>query len=61
MDGKVYAFRGVLDGFDHTYNFPVAHAEVVRLDLRSGKTGRPTEVDPSIGPIFGAVPIRSRR
>lgn len=61
VDEKAYALRAVLDGFDHTYNFPVSHAEVVRLDLRTGKTGKPTEVDPSIGLIFGAVPIRSRR
>jgi hypothetical protein len=61
MDEKVYAFRAVPDGFDHTYNFPVAHSEVVRLDLRTGKTGKPTEVDASVGLIFGAAPIRRHR
>jgi hypothetical protein len=61
MDEKVYAFRAVVDGFDTTYDFPVSHAELVRLDLRTGKTGEPTEVDPSIGLIFGAVPILRHR
>ncbi len=61
MDEQVFAFKGVLDGFDHTYNFPVAHNELVRLDLRTGKTGKPTEVDASVGLIFGAAPIRGRR
>ena len=61
VDERMYAFRGVLTGFDHTYDFPIAHAEIVGLDLRTGKTGKPTEVDPSIGPIFGAAPILGRR
>ncbi len=61
VDEEVYGFRGVLDGFDTTYDFPVAHAEIVRLDLRTGRTGKPIEVDPSIGPIFGAAPIRNGR
>ena len=61
VDGRLYAFRAVVDGFDHTYNFPVGHAEVVRLDLRTGKTGKPTEVDASVGVIFGAAPIRRHR
>lgn len=61
MDERVYAFRAVADGFDHTFNFPVLHAEVVRLDLRTGKTGKPIEVDASIGSIFGAAPIRNHR
>ena len=61
MDEKVYAFRAVVDGFDRTYDFPVSHAEVVRLDLRTGKTGKPTEVDASIGLILGAAPIRNHR
>jgi len=61
VDEEVYGFRGALDGFDTTYDFPIAHAEIVRLDLRTGKTGKPIEVDPSIGPIFGAAPIRSGR
>jgi hypothetical protein len=61
MDEKIYAFRAVPDGFDHTYNFPVTHAEVVRLDLRTGKTGKPTEVDASLGLILGAAPILRHR
>lgn len=61
VDEQVYGFKGVLDGFDHTYNFPVAHAEIVRLDLRTGRIGKPIEVDPTIGPIFGAAPIRHDR
>jgi hypothetical protein len=61
MNEKVYAFRAVADGFDHTYNFPVLHAEAVRFDLRTGKTGKPTEVDASVGMIFGAAPIRNHR
>lgn len=61
IDEKIYAFQAVSDGFDHTYNFPVSHAQIVRLDLRTGKTGNPTEVDASIGLIFGAVPIRNHR
>jgi hypothetical protein len=61
VDDEVYGFRGALDGFDTTYDFPIAHAEIVRLDLRTGRTGKPIEVDPSIGPIFGAAPIRNGR
>jgi hypothetical protein len=61
MDERVYAFRGVLDGFDHTYNFPVAHSELVTLNLHTGKTGSPIEVDSSVGLIFGAAPIRRLR
>ena len=61
VNGEFYAFRGVLDGWDHTYNFPVAHNELVTLDLRTGKTGTPTQIDPSIGLIFGAVPIWRHR
>jgi hypothetical protein len=61
VDEEVYGFRGALDGFDTTYDFPLAHAEIVRLDLRTGRTGKPIEVDPSIGPIFGAAPIRNGR
>jgi hypothetical protein len=61
VDEEVYGFRGVLDGFDRTYDFPVAHSQIVRLDLRNGRIGKPIEVDPSIGPIFGAAPIRHGR
>jgi hypothetical protein len=61
VNGEAYAFEGVLDGFDHTYNFPVAHNVVVRLDLRTGQTGKPNEVDASVGLIFGAAPIWGHR
>jgi hypothetical protein len=56
-DEEVYGFKGVLDGFDSTYDFSIAHAQIVRLDLRTGRIGKPIEVDPTIGPIFGAAPI----
>jgi hypothetical protein len=61
VDGRSYAFRGVIDGFDFTFDFPVAHAELVTLDLATGKTNKLTDVDHSVGPIFGAAPVRSRR
>ena len=61
VDGKAYAFKGVLDGFDRTYDFPVAHSELMRLDLTNGKTVKLIDIDPSVGPIFGAAPIRGRR
>ena len=61
VDERVYAFRGVSDGFDHTYNFPVGHTELVTLNLRTGKTGSPIEIDPSVGLIVGAAPIRRPR
>ena len=59
-EGKTYAFHGVLDGFDRTYDFPIAHSEVMRFDVKSGKLTKLTEVDPSAGPIFGAAPVRGR-
>lgn len=58
VQGKFYAFRGVFDGFDFGFDFPIAHAEVVTLNLSNGKTINVTGVDPSIGIILGAVPIR---
>ena len=61
VDGKVYAFRGVPDGFDFTFDFPIAHSELVGFDLQTGKTGAPTEIDPSVGLILGAAPIRGHR
>ena len=61
VDGKFYAFRAVFDGFDFTADFPVGHAELVTLDLATGKTEKLTDVDHSVGPIFGAVPVRGRR
>jgi hypothetical protein len=59
VDGKFYAFKAVIDGFDLSFNFPIGHAELVSLDLRTGKTTKIADVDPSLGPIFGAVPVRS--
>jgi hypothetical protein len=61
VDGKFYAFRAVFDGFDFTVNFPVAHAELVKLNVSTGHTNKLTDVDHSVGPIFGAASVRSRR
>jgi hypothetical protein len=58
LQGKFYGFRGVIDGFDFGFDFPIGHAEVVTLDLKTGKTHKVTDVDPNIGPIFGAAPVR---
>ena len=60
-DGKVYAFKAVIDGFDWSIDLPISHAELVTLDLNTGKTKKVADIDPSLGPIFGAVPVRSRR
>jgi hypothetical protein len=60
-DGKVYAFKTVIDGFDWGIDVPIAHAELVTLDLKTGKTNKVAGLDHSLGPIFGAVPVRSRR
>ena len=58
VDGKFYAFEAVFDGFDFNYNVPIAHAELVTLDLRTGKTKKVADVLPNPGPIFGAAPGR---
>ena len=58
VQGKSYGFIGVIDSFDFGIDFPIGHAEVVRLDLATGKTNKVSDVDPSIGPIFGAAPVR---
>jgi hypothetical protein len=60
-DGKVYAFKAVIDGFDWSIDVPIAHAELVTLDVKTGKTKKVADIDPSLGPIFGATPVRSRR
>jgi len=60
-DGKVYGFKTVFDGFDSGIGLPIGHAELVTLDLRTGKTNKVADIDPSVGPIFGAAPVRSRR
>jgi len=59
VNGRFYAFKAVLDGFDFSFNVPIGHAELVALDLRTGKTSKIADIDPSLGPIFGAVPVRS--
>jgi len=58
VDGKIYAFKAVFDGFDWSIGVPIGHAELDRLDLKTGKTKKITDIDPSLGPIFGAVPVR---
>jgi len=58
VDGKFYAFEAVFDAFDFNYNVPIGHAELVTLDLRTGKTKKVADVLPDPGPIFGAVPVR---
>jgi hypothetical protein len=55
VDGKFYAFEAVFDGFD---NGPIGHAELVTLDLRTGKTRKVADIVPNPGPIFGAAPVR---
>lgn len=59
--GKFYAFRAVLDGFDLISDFPIAHAELLTLNLANGETNKLTDLDHGVGPIFGAAPVRSRR
>jgi hypothetical protein len=59
VDGNFYAFRGVIDGFNFEFGFPVAHIELVTLDLKTGQTNKLIDIDPSIGPIFGAAPVRN--
>jgi len=55
VEEKFYAFEGVFDGFD---NGPIAHNELVSLDLRTGKTRKVADVVPNPGPVFGAAPVR---
>ena len=57
-EGKVYAFRGVADGFNWSVGLPIGHSELVRLDLKTGRTNKVADIDPSLGLIFGAVPVR---
>ncbi|HTS36085.1 MAG TPA: hypothetical protein VMH04_10460 [Candidatus Solibacter sp.] len=57
-DGQFYAFEAVFDSFDFNYNVPIGHAELVKLDLRTGKTSKVADIVPNPGPIFGAAPIR---
>lgn len=56
VDGKYYGFRGVLTGFSG--GFPQAYSELVSIDLDSGKISYVMTLDPAVGPIFGAAPVR---
>ena len=60
VDGRAFAFRAVIDGFDFTFNFPIVHSEIVTLNLRTGQTNKVATIDPNLGlgPIFGATPVR---
>lgn len=58
VDGRIYAFRGVLDGFDFNFFFPIAHTELVTMDLSTGTTTYLRDIDHSVGLIFGAAPVR---
>lgn len=58
VDGKFYAFEVVLDAFDSDHGVPIGHAELVTLDLRTGKTRKVADIVPNPGPIFGAAPVR---
>ncbi|HTT20350.1 MAG TPA: hypothetical protein VMG82_15480 [Candidatus Sulfotelmatobacter sp.] len=58
VNGKFYAFEAVLDAFDFDHGVPIAHAELVTLDLRTGKTSKVADVVSNQGPIFGAAPVR---
>jgi hypothetical protein len=57
-DGRFYAFHGVIDGWDSTFGFPIAHAELVRLNFLTGQTRKLIDLDPSLGIILGATPVR---
>ncbi len=59
VDGKFYAFRQVITGFAD--GFPLAHSQVVTLDLKTGKTNPVSDVDAGPGPVFGAAPVHGRR
>ncbi len=61
VDGKVYAFKVVMDSFDATLDVPIGHAELVTLDLTTGNTAKIADIDPSLGPVFGAAPVRGPR
>lgn len=56
--GKLYGFEGVIDGFDFTLGFPISHSVLVTLNPETGKTKTLTDIDHSIGVIFGAAPVR---
>lgn len=56
VDGTFYGFRGVLTGFSG--GFPQAYSELVTIDLDSGKISYVRPLDPALGPVFGAAPVR---
>jgi len=58
VEGRLYAFKGVFDAFDTTFGFPIAHAELVRLNPVTGHIRKLTDIDPSLGIILGATPVR---
>jgi len=58
VDGRFYAFHGVIDGWDSTFDFPIAHAEVVRFNFVTGQTRKLSDLDHSLGIILGAAPVR---
>jgi len=58
VDGRFYAFHGVIDGWDSTFDFPIAHAEVVRFNFVTGQTRKLADLDHSLGIILGAAPVR---
>jgi hypothetical protein len=55
-EGQAYAFEGVFDSFSN--GFPNGHYALYKLDLRTGKTTWVADIDPSVGLVFGAVPVR---
>ncbi len=55
-DGRFYAFHLTPLGFNQFG--PVVKSQVVRLDLRTGKTKAVVNVDPNASGIVGAVPVR---
>ena len=59
VEGEFYAFRGVLTGF--VDGFPQAYSQLVMLDLKTGKTTLLANLDPSLGLILGAAPVRGGR
>ena len=59
VEGRLYGFEGVFDGFDSTFDIPITHSELVTVNLATGKTNVLTDVDHGIGVIFGAAPVRN--
>jgi hypothetical protein len=54
-DGRFYAFKSIPISF--TNGFPVGRAELDTLNIETGKTKKIADIDPTIGIIFGAVPV----